>query len=103
MAGRGTLPVVRIPAVVGRPGPSDTSLAARLLILQALVVLAVVLMAGTVAYADARADVRRSAEQETTAIVDSLITSPLVLDAVTGNDPTAVLHQQRRKLVRTER
>jgi sensor histidine kinase regulating citrate/malate metabolism len=55
------------------------------------VVLAVVLMAGTVAYADARSDVRRSAEQETTAIVDSLITSPLVLDAVTGNDPTAVL------------
>jgi sensor histidine kinase regulating citrate/malate metabolism len=82
---------VRIPAFVARPRPGETSLAGRLLLLQALVVLVVVLTSSAVAYAAARSDVRRSAEQRTTAIVDSLITSPLVLDAVTGNDPTAVL------------
>jgi sensor histidine kinase regulating citrate/malate metabolism len=54
-------------------------------------VLAVVLASSAVAYAAARSDVQRNAEQRTTAIVDSLITSPLVLEAVTGNDPTAVL------------
>jgi sensor histidine kinase regulating citrate/malate metabolism len=82
---------VRIPAFVARPRPGEASLAGRLLVLQALVVLAVVLTSGAVAYADARSDVQRSAEQRTTAIVDSLITSPLVLQAVTGDHPTAVL------------
>jgi sensor histidine kinase regulating citrate/malate metabolism len=82
---------VRIPGFVTRPRPGETSLAGRLLLLQALVVLAVVLTSSAVAYAGARADVRRSAEQRTTAVVDSLVTSPLVLQAVTGDDPTAVL------------
>jgi sensor histidine kinase regulating citrate/malate metabolism len=82
---------VRIPALVARSRPGDASLAGRLLLLQALVVLAVVLASSAVAYAAARSDVQRNAEQRTTAIVDSLITSPLVLEAVTGNDPTAVL------------
>jgi sensor histidine kinase regulating citrate/malate metabolism len=82
---------VRIPALVARSRPGEASLAGRLLLLQALVVLAVVLASSAVAYAAARSDVQRNAEQRTTAIVDSLITSPLVLEAVTGNDPTAVL------------
>jgi sensor histidine kinase regulating citrate/malate metabolism len=82
---------VGIPAFVARRRPGEASLAGRLLLLQALVVLAVVLTSSAVAYAAARADVRRSAELRTTAIVDSLTTSPLVLDAVTGTDPTAVL------------
>jgi sensor histidine kinase regulating citrate/malate metabolism len=87
----GTLRRVGIPAFVARRRPGEASLAGRLLLLQALVVLAVVLTSSAVAYAAARADVRRSAELRTTAIVDSLTTSPLVLDAVTGTDPTAVL------------
>ena len=82
---------MRIPALVARWRPGEASLAGRLLLLQALVVLAVVLASSAVAYAAARSDVQRNAEQRTTAIVDSLITSPLVLEAVTGNDPTAVL------------
>jgi sensor histidine kinase regulating citrate/malate metabolism len=88
---RGTLPCVRIPAFASGRRQGETSLAARLLVLQAVVLLVVVLTSSAVAYADARSDVRRSAEQRTTAIVDSLITSPLVLEAVTGSDPTAVL------------
>lgn len=88
---RGKLLCVRIPVSVTRPRPGETSLAGRLLLLQALVVLAVVLASSAVAYAGARSDVRRSAEQRTTAVVDSLVTSPLVLQAVTGDDPTAVL------------
>src|SRR3954453_14382840 len=88
---RGTLRSVRIPAFVARPRPGEASLAGRLLVLQALVVVAVVLTFGAVAYADARSDVQRSAEQRTTAIVDSLIPSPLGLQAVTGDPPTAVL------------
>jgi sensor histidine kinase regulating citrate/malate metabolism len=82
---------VRIPAFVTRRRRGETSLAGRLLLLQALVVLAVVLASSAVAYAAARSDVQRNAAQRTTAIVDSLITSPLVLEAVTGSDPTAVL------------
>jgi sensor histidine kinase regulating citrate/malate metabolism len=82
---------VRMPAFVARQRRGEVSLAGRLLLLQALVVLAVVLASSAVAYAAARSDVQRNAEQRTTAIVDSLITSPLVLEAVTGDDPTAVL------------
>src|SRR4051794_28245094 len=59
--------------------------------LQALIVLVVVLTSSAVAYLEARSDVRRSATQRTTAVVDSLVTSPLVLQAVTADDPTAVL------------
>jgi sensor histidine kinase regulating citrate/malate metabolism len=82
---------VRIPAFVARSRPGEASLAGRLLLLQALVVLAVVLTSSAVAYAAARSDVEHGAAQRTTAIVDSLTTSPLVLTAVTGPDPTAVL------------
>jgi sensor histidine kinase regulating citrate/malate metabolism len=52
---------------------------------------AVVLTSASVAYGEAQEAVRQSAEQEATAIVASLADSPLVLDAVTGDDPTAVL------------
>ncbi|SFT50826.1 Sensor histidine kinase regulating citrate/malate metabolism [Geodermatophilus amargosae] len=67
------------------------SLARQLLWLQALVLLAVVTTASVVAWRDARAAVQRAAEQRTTAVVESLADSPLVVDAVTGSDPTAVL------------
>ncbi|MGY1823107.1 sensor histidine kinase [Geodermatophilus sp. SYSU D00079] len=73
------------------PHRRDASLARRLLLLQALVVGVVVLTATAVAYLDARQAVQETAEQETTAIVASLADSPLVLGAVTGPDPTAVL------------
>ncbi|RBY75468.1 histidine kinase [Geodermatophilus sp. TF02-6] len=69
----------------------DVSLARRLLLLQALVVTVVVLTSTVVAYLDARQAVRDKAAEEATAIVESLADSPLVLDAVTGPDPTAVL------------
>jgi sensor histidine kinase regulating citrate/malate metabolism len=82
---------VRIPASVHRRRAGDASLAGRLLVLQALVVLVVVLTSAVVAYVDARRTAQRSAEQRTTAIVESLTNSPLVLEAVTGSDPTAVL------------
>src|SRR3712207_2099488 len=51
----------------------------------------VVLASTVVAYREAREAVQRSAEQETTAIVAGLADSPLVVDAVAGDDPTAVL------------
>jgi sensor histidine kinase regulating citrate/malate metabolism len=86
-----TLPGVRIPASVHRRRPGDASLAGRLLVLQALVVLVVVLTSAVVAYLDARQSARRSAEQRTTAIVESLTHSPLVVEAVSGRHPTAVL------------
>jgi sensor histidine kinase regulating citrate/malate metabolism len=73
------------------PHRRDASLARRLLLLQALVVGVVVLTATAVAYLDARQAVQQTAEQETSAIVASLADSPLVLGAVTGPDPTAVL------------
>nr|WP_239521598.1 sensor histidine kinase [Geodermatophilus sabuli] len=62
-----------------------------MLLLQALVVGVVVLTATVVAYLDARQAVQEAAEQQTTAIVESLGDSPLVIEAVTGPDPTAVL------------
>ncbi|MGK5172072.1 sensor histidine kinase [Geodermatophilus sp. CPCC 205761] len=80
---------MRVPASL--PHRRDPSLARRLLLLQALVVGVVVLTATAVAYLDARQAVQQSAEQETTAIVESLADSPLVLEAVTGPDPSAVL------------
>jgi hypothetical protein len=57
---RGRLRYVRIPGFVTRPRPGEASLAGRLLLLQALVVLAVVMTSSAVAYAGARSDVRRS-------------------------------------------
>jgi sensor histidine kinase regulating citrate/malate metabolism len=69
----------------------NTSLAAQLLLLQGLVVVAVVLTSSVVAYLDARSAVDRTATQQTTAVVESLARSPLVREAVTGTDPTAVL------------
>ena len=83
---------MRTPApALGRRDRGSTSLAQRLLLLQALVVVAVVLTSTAVAYTEARDGVRETAEEETTAIVASLTDSPLVLAAVTGPDPTAVL------------
>jgi sensor histidine kinase regulating citrate/malate metabolism len=82
---------VRIPASVHRRRAGDASLAGRLLVLQALVVVVVVLTSAVVAYLEARQAAQRTAEQQTTAIVESLTNSPLVVDAVTGEDPTAVL------------
>jgi sensor histidine kinase regulating citrate/malate metabolism len=69
----------------------ETSLAVRLLLVQAVMVAAVVLASTVVAYREAREAVQQSAEQETTAIVAGLADSPLVVDAVAGDDPTAVL------------
>src|SRR3954447_16597551 len=86
-----TLPYVPIPASVHRRRAGDASLAGRLLALQALVVLVVVLTSAGVAYVQARQTAERSAEQRTTAIVQSLANSPFVVDAVTGGDPTPVL------------
>ena len=73
------------------PRRRETSLAVRLLLLQGVMVGAVVLTSTVVAYREAQQAVRESAEQEATAIVASLADSPLVLDAVAGEDPTAVL------------
>ncbi len=66
-------------------------MAVRLLLLQVGMVTAVVLTSTFVAYREAQRAVRQSAEQEATAIVASLVDSPLVLEAVTGDEPTAVL------------
>jgi sensor histidine kinase regulating citrate/malate metabolism len=82
---------VRTPRFLPRPRKGTASLAGQLLYLQALVVLAVVLTSSAVAYVDAEHAVRRNAEQRATAIVASLTTSPLVVDAVAGPAPTAVL------------
>ena len=82
---------MRIPALVPLNRRDGASLARQLLVLQVLVVAAVVLTSTVVAYVDARAAVRRTAEQRVTAIVAGLTDSPLVLAAVTGEDPTAVL------------
>jgi sensor histidine kinase regulating citrate/malate metabolism len=82
---------VRIPGTSRGRQRGGTSLAAQLLVLQGLVVLVVVVTSAAVAYADARAAVDRTAEQRTTAVLESLIHSPLVRSAVTGPDPTAVL------------
>ncbi|GAA4730420.1 sensor histidine kinase [Modestobacter marinus] len=67
------------------------SLARDLLALQATVVAIVVLVASVVAYARARAAVEEAAEAEAIGIVESLTNSPLVLAAVSGAEPTAVL------------
>ncbi|WP_369134108.1 ATP-binding protein [Modestobacter sp. I12A-02662] len=72
-------------------GRRDPSLARRLLLLQALVVVVVVLTSAAVAWIDARQAVREQAEARATAVVEALRASPLVLDAVQGPDPTAVL------------
>jgi sensor histidine kinase regulating citrate/malate metabolism len=68
-----------------------SSLARQLLVLQALVIAVVVGTATWAAYADASRAAQRNAEVRATAIVQSLALSPLVVDAVTGPDPTAVL------------
>ncbi|SNS22534.1 Sensor histidine kinase regulating citrate/malate metabolism [Geodermatophilus saharensis] len=67
------------------------SLARQLLWLQALVVAVLVAAASAVAYLDAREAVQSTAEERTTAVVESIADSPLVVEAVTGEDPTAVL------------
>jgi sensor histidine kinase regulating citrate/malate metabolism len=78
-----------------------TSLAAQLLVLQGLVVLVVVGTSAVVAYLDARAAVDRTAEQRTTAVVESLIHSPLVRTAVTGPDPSAELQPYAEEVRRS--
>jgi sensor histidine kinase regulating citrate/malate metabolism len=82
---------VRVPAWASGRRPEGASLAGQLLVLQALVVLAVVLTSTLVAYVDARHAVRRTAEQRTTAVVESLLHSPFVLAAVSGPNPTEAL------------
>jgi sensor histidine kinase regulating citrate/malate metabolism len=90
-AAGGTLVAVPLPALVRRSRRGPTSLARQLLVLQALVVGVVVVASTAVAYLDARDAVRHDAAVRTTAIVRSLADSPLVVDAVTGPDPTRVL------------
>ncbi len=80
--------VTRVPV---RRRAGGASLARQLLWLQALVVLALVSAAAVMAYTDAEAALRESAGDRATAVVESLADSPLVVDAVTGPDPTAVL------------
>ncbi|NEK86351.1 histidine kinase, partial [Blastococcus saxobsidens] len=72
-------------------GTRPTSLARQLLVLQGLVVAVIVVTATAVAYVNAQRTAQDDAEVKTTAIVGSLATSPLVLDAVTGPRPTEVL------------
>ena len=67
------------------------SLAHQLLVLMALVVGVVVLASTAAAYLSARQAVESNAERQATAIVASLADSPLVIEAVTAADPTAVL------------
>jgi sensor histidine kinase regulating citrate/malate metabolism len=69
----------------------DGSLARQLLLLQCAVVTIVVLAASTVAYTHARSAVGETAQTRTRAIVVSLADSPFVVDAVSGDDPSAVL------------
>jgi sensor histidine kinase regulating citrate/malate metabolism len=80
-----------VPRLLPRRRSGGVSLARQLLALQALVLLTVVAASAVVAWRDARAALQRGAEQRTTAVVESLADSPLVADAVTGADPTAVL------------
>ena len=67
------------------------SLARQLLLLQALVVAVIVVTATAIAYVNAERTSVREAEVRVTAIVAALTESPLVVDAVTGPDPTEVL------------
>jgi sensor histidine kinase regulating citrate/malate metabolism len=67
------------------------SLARQLLLLQALVVVVVVVTATAIAYVNARRTAQHNAEVRATAVMESIADSPLVIDAVTGPDPTAVL------------
>ncbi|MQA35329.1 PAS domain-containing protein [Modestobacter roseus] len=69
--------------------------------MQALVVAVVVLTSAVVAWLDARESVVEEAEARTTAVVETLSSSPSVLDAVLGPDPTARL-QPYVERVRTE-
>ena len=80
-----------MPRLLPRRRSGGVSLARQLLALQALVLLTVVAASAVVAWRDARAALQRGAEQRTAAVVESLADSPLVADAVTGADPTAVL------------
>lgn len=79
------------PDLAWRRGSRPTSLARQLLVLQGLVVAVIVVTATAVAYVTAQRTAQDDAEVKTTAIVGSLSTSPLVLDAVIGPRPTEVL------------
>jgi sensor histidine kinase regulating citrate/malate metabolism len=87
----GTLVAVHAPAFLPRLRSGRGSLARQLLVLQALVVAVVVAATAAVAYLDARDAVRRDAEARATAIVRTLADTPLVVDAVTGPEPTRIL------------
>src|SRR4051812_16339441 len=87
----GTLAGVPWPALFERRREGGRSLAVQLLLLQALLLMVVVGAATAIAYLDARQAVRHDAEARTTAIVRTIADSPLVVQAVTGPDPTAVL------------
>ena len=84
--------------VLSRLRRRPTSLARQLLVLQALVVAVVVVATTVVAYLDARDAVRHDAAVRATAIVRSLADTPLVIDAVTGPDPTRVLQPYVEKV-----
>ncbi|WP_233517587.1 sensor histidine kinase [Geodermatophilus marinus] len=85
------MPASARPRPPGGTRPRETSLARRLLVLQAAVVGVLVLAMTVVAWLDAREAVRDTAEEQTVAVVESIADSPLVADAVAGPDPTAVL------------
>jgi sensor histidine kinase regulating citrate/malate metabolism len=84
--------------VLSRLRRRPTSLARQLLVLQALVVAVVVVATTVVAYLDARDAVRHDAAVRATAIVRSLADTPLVIDAVTGPDPTRALQPYVEKV-----
>ncbi|HEY4626285.1 MAG TPA: sensor histidine kinase [Blastococcus sp.] len=67
------------------------SLAVQLLVLQALLLAVVIATSTAIAVREAQRAVRHNAEVRATAIIETLADSPLVIDAVTGPDPTAVL------------
>lgn len=70
---------------------SGASLARQLLVLQALVVAVIVVASTAVAYVSAQRTAQRDAEVQARSIVEALVHSPLVVEAVTGPRPTDVL------------
>src|SRR3954465_8015041 len=87
----GTLRVVRNAAFSAKRREGGRSLAVQLLVLQALLRAVVIATSTAIAVREAQRAVRHNAEVRATAIIETLADSPLVIDAVTGPDPTAVL------------
>jgi sensor histidine kinase regulating citrate/malate metabolism len=82
---------VRSPAFSAKRREGGRSLAVQLLVLQALLLAVVIATSTAIAVREAQRAVRHNAEVRATAIIETLADSPLVIDAVTGPDPTAVL------------